>query len=207
MTDKVQLIKQEIERQIKEGKFKCQQSQENNDYESFVAWSEHIATCGKLLVFIDSLPEETKPRFPNYERVVDKVFGAGNLDSWEYEEAEKLVLLAKEELLKDLEINKEPASEDLEEEIERCWKEMFPIGWSDYTLLTLTYEQHKAFAHHFAEWQKQQMMKDAIECIVHQCEVMGIKLDGVEILSDGLILDEKIFKDGDKVKIIIIKEE
>ena len=58
MTDKVQLIREEIERQIEKGKVKCQQSQENNDYESFVAWSEHVATCGKLLVFINSLPEE-----------------------------------------------------------------------------------------------------------------------------------------------------
>ena len=49
----IQKIKEEIERQIEEGKAKCQQSQENNDYESFVAWSEHVATCGKLLVFIN----------------------------------------------------------------------------------------------------------------------------------------------------------
>lgn len=41
-------------------------------------------------------------RFPNYKSIVDKVFGAGNLDSFEYEEAESLVSLAKEELLKDL---------------------------------------------------------------------------------------------------------
>lgn len=58
MTDKVQLIREEIERQIEKGKVKCQQSQENNDYESFVAWSEHVATCGKLLLFINSIPEE-----------------------------------------------------------------------------------------------------------------------------------------------------
>ena len=115
MTDKIQEIRKEIERQIEEGKVKCQQSKENNDHESFVAWSEHIATCGKLLVFINSLQEETKPQFPNYESVVDKVFGAGNLESWEYKEAEKLVFLAKEELLKDLEVNKGHESEDKSE--------------------------------------------------------------------------------------------
>ena len=57
MTDK-ELIKKEIERQIEEGKVKCLQSKENNNYENFVAWSEHIATCGKILQFINSLPEE-----------------------------------------------------------------------------------------------------------------------------------------------------
>ena len=45
----------EIENQIEFGKFKCQQSQENNDRESYVAWSEHIATCGKILSFLNTL--------------------------------------------------------------------------------------------------------------------------------------------------------
>lgn len=51
-------------------------------------------------------------RFPNYKSIVDKVFGAGNLDSFEYEEAEALVSLAKEELLKDL----------MQEAVEIEWK-------------------------------------------------------------------------------------
>lgn len=59
MTDK-ELIKKEIERQKEEGKAKCLQSQENNDYENFVACSEHVATCDKILQFIDSIPEEPK---------------------------------------------------------------------------------------------------------------------------------------------------
>jgi hypothetical protein len=46
---------EEIEKQIELGKFKCQQSQENNDRESYVAWSEHIATCGKIFSFINTL--------------------------------------------------------------------------------------------------------------------------------------------------------
>ncbi len=43
-------------------------------------------------------------RFPHYKSIVEKVFGAGNLESFEYDEAEQLVSLAKEELLKDLEV-------------------------------------------------------------------------------------------------------
>lgn len=46
--------------------------------------------------------DSSNVRFPNYRNIVDKVFGAGNLDSFEYEEAEALVSLAKDELLKDL---------------------------------------------------------------------------------------------------------
>ena len=59
--------------------------------------------------FIDNLPEE-HTNFPHQRNIIDKVFGAGNLESWEYDEAEKLVLLAKEELLKDFadSIQKQP---------------------------------------------------------------------------------------------------
>ena len=46
---------EKIEKQIEFGKFKCQQSQENNDRESYVAWSEHIATCGKILSLLNTL--------------------------------------------------------------------------------------------------------------------------------------------------------
>ena len=44
-----------IEELISNGKLKCQQSQENNDPVSYTAWSEHIATCGKILSFINTL--------------------------------------------------------------------------------------------------------------------------------------------------------
>jgi CRISPR/Cas system-associated protein Cas5 (RAMP superfamily) len=54
LIDKDALV-EEIEKQIELGKFKCQQSQENNDRESYVAWSEHIATCGKIFSFINTL--------------------------------------------------------------------------------------------------------------------------------------------------------
>ena len=53
-----------------------------------------------IIKIIDSLQQE--PRFPQYDNIVDKVFGAGNLEGFEYREAEMLVALAKEELLKSL---------------------------------------------------------------------------------------------------------
>ena len=40
--------------------------------------------------------------FPEYDSIVNKVFGAGNLESWELDAAKRLVRLAKDELLKDL---------------------------------------------------------------------------------------------------------
>ena len=45
---------------------------------------------------------QKEPRFPQYDNIVEKIFGAGNLDGWERDEAEMLVALAKEELLKSL---------------------------------------------------------------------------------------------------------
>ena len=129
------------------------------------------------------------------------------------------------ETLTDLEdfidsLPEQPISEDLEEEVERCWKEMFPIGWSDSTLLTLTHEQHKALTSHFAEWQKdkmketlqteyekgrfdmrEEMMKDACDTkITTDCN----SIFPIIKYQLPLTYDCKI---GDKVKLIIIKEE
>ena len=83
---------------------------------------EHdIEVMKNILSLIDTLEikevEESKlpsPRFPHLNNIVDKVFGTGNLESLEYEEAEQLVLLAKEELLKDLEVREV----DLEKELD-----------------------------------------------------------------------------------------
>lgn len=46
--------------------------------------------------------EKEAAYFPEYDSIVNKVFGAGNLESWELDEAKRLVSLAKAELLKDL---------------------------------------------------------------------------------------------------------
>ena len=61
---------------------------------------EAAIVLDKLEDFIASLQQE--PRFPQYDNIVEKVFGAGNLEGWERDEAEMLVALAKEELLKSL---------------------------------------------------------------------------------------------------------
>ena len=54
----------EIERLVSNGKLKCQQSQENNDQVSYIAWSEHIATLGKIISFLDTLEaKEAEEKF------------------------------------------------------------------------------------------------------------------------------------------------
>ena len=68
-------------------------------YELDVACGYDMA-CEEIVSAINSFRQE--PRFPQYDNIVDKVFGAGNMESWEYREAEMLVTLAKEELLKSL---------------------------------------------------------------------------------------------------------
>ena len=61
---------------------------------------EDNALLERIINIITSLQQE--PRFPQYDNIVEKIFGAGNLDGWERDEAEMLVALAKEELLKSL---------------------------------------------------------------------------------------------------------
>ena len=93
-----------------------------------------------------------------------------------------------EEIVKGM--KEEPVSEDLKKEIH---KEIVKLHTSP------CYDELKAFALHFIEWQKGQMMKDAIEV-----DVMGY---GTGWLSLGYLPEcEYDFKEGDKVKIIIVKE-
>ena len=66
-----------------------------------IGYKDALYKINSLEVKESQLPN---PRFPHLNNIVDKVFGTGNLESWEYKEAEQLVLLAKEELLKDLEV-------------------------------------------------------------------------------------------------------
>lgn len=87
------------------------------------------------------------PRFPHLNNIVDKVFGTGNLESFEYEEAEQLVFLAKEELLKDLEVKEVDLDKIFNDEYSKFSNDTdamdyaFPIDLADF----------KDFAKHFFE--------------------------------------------------------
>lgn len=115
-------IRQEIERRIKvcEDYAKC-----NPTDPTQVGNNAQIIELKDLLSFLDSL-QEPGCRFPQYDNIVDKVFGAGNLESWEYSEAEQLVNLAKEELLESL----QKSDKNLDEEID-LWLKNGPITITD----------------------------------------------------------------------------
>lgn len=53
LIDKAAVIA-EIEKLISNGQVKLQEAQECNDDESYVAWSEHIATCIKILSILNT---------------------------------------------------------------------------------------------------------------------------------------------------------
>lgn len=155
MSDKIQLIKQEIER--------LKHTSNAYDRSRFMLLLE-------IEKFIDSLPEEPKD-----------------------------------------EANCTTKSEDLEEEIEKIWTncattwvpsvsgESSLLEENGHYELNLSKSDFKDIVRHFAKWQKQQMMKDAIESV--SCTYSN---------KEGTFLHIKQgidTKDGDKVKILIVKED
>ena len=96
----------------------------------------------------------------------------------------------------------EPVNEELEKEINA-----FFAGWCEEDeygsavkpdFYSAGLEDIKDIARHFAQWQKEQMMKDAIEVKINRDTLYNLKP-----FIHEKYLDYKI---GDKVKIIIIKE-
>lgn len=102
----------------------------------------------------------------------------------------------------------EPASEDLAEEIKRYINEEV-IVTNENAVISKHHEFHNFYvenlvgvARHFANWQKQQMMKDAVDGLVKGLYSKYIKERDGDALSKAL----ESFRQGDKVKIIIVKE-
>lgn len=97
----------------------------------------------------------------------------------------------------------EPTSEDLEEEVDRYYSDW---QFDDDTV----YEDMRNICRHFAEWQKQQMMKDAVEGEVRKGYVgnqiaVSSKDEHVEYVAfDASYADA--FCVGEKVRIVILKE-
>ena len=119
------------------------------------------------------------------------------------------------ELMKDIlsfidSMQEEPASEDLEEAAQNYTKEEYCVNWKEFEH---TRDSGFTAMYHFksgANWQKQQMMKEAIEADVFEvsdndCSIYGYS--HLELSVDEEHLYDRNLKDGDKVKIIIVKEE
>jgi hypothetical protein len=90
----------------------------------------------------------------------------------------------------------EQLSEDLEKEIDRLWESFADEMEGPHNLFDI----YARLARHFANWQKEQMMKEAVEGYVNYYEDSG-----------GILMAEAQvgcpYHNGDKVKIIVIKED
>ena len=105
-------------------------------------------------------------------------------------------------------MQEEPVHVDLEDEIEQYMDHNYYID-EDFVVCDRNHvdfkfheDNFKEVARHFAEWQKQQMLKDAKLAAVKDATV-------AEYWDNWLILDPYLrgsFKDGEKVKIVILKE-
>jgi len=89
----------------------------------------------------------------------------------------------------------QPVCEELEEEMERF---MSNLTEKKGVFPPLTRLGFRAIVRHFAQWQKEQMMKEAVEGVV-----ISISDNGWESIR----ISKKIHECGDKVKLIFIKEE
>lgn len=146
-----------------------------------------------LLSFIDSLQEEPKPKFKVGDRI--KFKGVRNEDVTRVitniqngAEGGFLYLFADGYIysINDnrIELVEEPASEDLGEYVNDLSKQFPEVSFAKLSRIAVR----------VAKWQKEQMMKNAVECEY---------FDGSLFCND---LREK-YRDCDKVKILIVKSE
>lgn len=101
----------------------------------------------------------------------------------------------------------EPSGEDLDEEIARYFVDKLGFQRHGEVLeidnLSIHVDDLLHIARHFANWQKQQMMKDVKEAHVIMSRITQKSV--VPILS-AVLLDENKYREGDKVKLIIVKD-
>ena len=115
-------------------------------------------------------------------------------------EANVAAAVLKELLLFIDSLPEEPASEDLEEAAEKYAYNEFPSIGIPNTVIELAFKAG-------AEWQKQQMMKDAVDGCVSLIVKSDTSSRNLFISTPQLYKELQKYKDGDKVKIIIVKEE
>ena len=95
-------------------------------------------------------------------------------------------------------MQEEPVSEDLEKEIDRVFFK------NECDSQRLHHKEIADIARHFAAWQKQQMMNDAVDGKVQE----SVDTDSLWVMQDGWFSGIKYgLTKGDKVKLIIVKEE
>lgn len=97
-----------------------------------------------------------------------------------------------------------PANDDLEKEVyEHLWKGR--MGADVSKPIYFSYDELLEVASHFTNWQKQQLMKDAVDGWIEEPECLLWRVISVNLESD-FVLKNKL-QDGEPVKVIIIKED
>lgn len=178
--DKIEKIRQEIEKELSAH----DKVDHLEAFEVGKAWSRgHKAALETLKSFIDSLPDENNPEpynpVYNEDYLNEKIAKATK--SWEGVDVDKM--------LADCRGYEEKPSEDLEDAAEKYSN----VHYYETMLVGDLVEGFKAGA----EWQKEKMMKDAVE-------------SNVVITSKGILLSDLLIEDfnyEDKVRIVVLKEE
>ena len=124
------------------------------------------------------------------------------------------------------EVSEKPMQEELEEELDRFIASGKPVTVDDYGTYKVSYHDFKKVARHFAEWQREQDEKEQADLftIVALDAAQRTREQMLKVAVNGwldedneppydlnVVCEEKVpfgkFKHGDKVKLIIIKEE
>jgi len=147
-----------------------------------------------------------EPKFSVGDKIIeDNEFGIVggeiiNIDTTHYELANgRFIPISQQDYFKLVET---PMDEALVDEIHDRWEDDPHTKWSK-----CPYSDFKNIAVHFANWQKQQIMKNAINAEIVEVEDVSYSMNAhthLEISTDEDL--EKNYKDGDKLKLIIVKE-
>lgn len=188
MTDnRIEKIRAEIERLKHQSVIDSDRQAERGLQSASMASFGKVKACEELLSFIDSMQKEPKECMYSKDNYTD--------------EDKKVLCDGCEEECK---FNKkqEPASEVLETEIEKVRKHHFIND--DFDKAELDGRTISNIAHHFANWQKKQMMANAVNGFVIEDIEEG---NGDFLLSAEYLSKDMGFKDRQKVKVIVIKED
>jgi len=173
-----------------------------------------------LLSFIDSMEEEPKTDWlqelkerldslskEDFEKVIAKYSRYGEEGSVDYD---KLNTMLDESLSKETKeswnkrLGEEPVSEDLESEIQRYNDSLNLDAEENYEWDDIASNVILA-ARHFAKWQKEKMMANAVDGAFIRRNRYTKKnvLNGLDITCDVT----QGFKDKDKIKVLFVKED
>lgn len=102
-------------------------------------------------------------------------------------------------------LQEEPASEDFEKEMDNYIPTVFSKDMdSGEPRFTTWFRALRKTARHFANWQKNKMMEDAVDGVV----AASAGGDGWVNIATGFVKSEDVnVKFGDKIKIIVVKED